>query len=98
MRGTAVFGTGMGAMVALLVAALLMVPVAFGVAARADAKVRRLSKSRASDPNLSGSDVYVDERCERWRRWRQLATRAWLICGGASLVAVAVVGVLVCVG
>ncbi len=85
----------MGAMVALLVAALLMVPVALGVAARADAKVRRLSKSRASDPNLSGSDVYVDERCERWR---QLATRAWLICGGASLVAVAVVGVLVCVG
>jgi hypothetical protein len=89
----------MGAMVALLVAALLMVPVAFGVAARADAKVRRLSKSRASDLNLSGSDVDVDvdvdERCERWR---QLATRAWLICGGASLVAVAVVGVLVCVG
>ncbi|WP_230989868.1 hypothetical protein [Rhodococcus oxybenzonivorans] len=97
MRGTAVFGTGMGAMVGLLVAALLMVPVAFGVAARADAKVRRLSTSRASDPNLSGSDVDVDvdERCERWR---QLATRAWLICGGASLVAVAVVGVLVCVG
>jgi hypothetical protein len=97
MRGTAVFGTGMGAMVALLVAALLMVPVAFGVAARADAKVRRLEMSRASDPNLSGSDVDVDvdERCERWR---QLATRAWLICGGASLVAVAVVGVLVCVG
>jgi hypothetical protein len=95
MRGTAVFGTGMGAMVALLVAALLMVPVAFGVAARADAKVSRLSTSRASDPNLSGSDVDVDERCERWR---QLATRAWLICGGASLVAVAVVGVLVCVG
>ncbi len=37
----------------------------------------------------------VDERCDRWR---QLATRAWLICGGASLVAVAVVGVLICVG
>lgn len=89
------FGTGMGAMVGLLVAALVVVPVSFGVAARADTKVRRLSMFRPSDPYLRGSVADVDERCDRWR---QLATRAWLICGGASLVAVAVVGVLICVG
>jgi hypothetical protein len=89
------FGTGMGAMVGLLVAALVVVPVALGVAARADAKSRRLSMSRGSDPNLRGSAADVDARCDRWR---QLATRAWLVCGGASLVTVAVVGVLICVG
>ena len=50
----------MGAMVALLVAALLMVPVAFGVAARADAKVRRLAESRASHPNPVGSVAVAD--------------------------------------
>jgi hypothetical protein len=82
-----VFGTGMGAMVGLLVVALVVVPVSFGVAARADAKVRRVSESQASDPNPRGSAADVHERCDRWR---QLATRAWLICGGASLFAVAV--------
>ena len=45
------FGTGMGAMVGLLVAALVVVPVSFGVAARADAKVHRLAESRASHSN-----------------------------------------------
>jgi len=91
------FGTGVGLMVALLVVTLLVVPVSFGVAARADAKVRRLAESRVTHPNPVGSvaDADVDERCDRWR---QLATRAWLLCGGASLVAVAVVGVLICVG
>ncbi|MFC9764239.1 hypothetical protein [Rhodococcus jostii] len=91
------FGTGVSLMVALLVVTLLVVPVSFGVAARADAKVRRLAESRASHPNPVGSVgvADVDERCDRWR---QLATRAWAICGGASLVAVAVVGVLICVG
>jgi len=91
------FGTGVGLMVALLVVTLLVVPVSFGVAARADAKVHRLAESRASHSNPGGSVAVadVDERCDRWR---QLATRAWLICGGASLVAVAVVGVLICVG
>ena len=91
------FGTGVILMVGLLVVALLVVPVSFGVAARADAKVRRLAESRASHPNPVGSVAVadVDERCDRWR---QLATRAWLICGGASLVAVAVVGVLICIG
>ncbi|MFF2108749.1 hypothetical protein [Rhodococcus koreensis] len=89
------FGTNIGAMVGLLVAALVVVPVSLGVAARADAKVRRLSQSRAPDPNPRGPVAGVDERCDQCR---QLATRAWLICGGASLVAVAVVGVLICVG
>ena len=91
------FGTGVILMVGLLVVALLVVPVSLGVAARADAKVRRLAESRASHPNPVGSVgvADVDERCDRWR---QLATRAWLICGGASLVAVVVVGVLICVG
>ncbi|WP_280784958.1 hypothetical protein [Rhodococcus opacus] len=76
----------------------MVVPVSFGVAARADAKVRRLAESRASHPNPVGSVAVadVDERCDRW--WRQPATWAWLICGAASLVAVAVVGVLICVG
>ncbi|TQC40004.1 hypothetical protein EEB14_57130 [Rhodococcus sp. WS4] len=91
------FGTGVGLMVGLLVVTLLVVSVSFGVAARADAKVRRVAESRASHPNLTGSVAVaeVDERCDRWG---QLATRAWLICVGASLVAVAVVGVLICVG
>ena len=91
------FGTGVILMVGLLVVTLLVVPVSFGVAARADAKVRHLAESRASHPNPVGSVavVYADKRCDRWR---QLATRAWLICGAASLVAVAVVGVLICVG
>ncbi|TQC44220.1 hypothetical protein EEB14_38700 [Rhodococcus sp. WS4] len=89
------FGTGTGAMVGLLVVALVVIPVSFGVAARADAKVRHLSESRASDPTLRGSAAAANGRCDRWR---QLATRAWLICGGASVVAVAVVGVLICVG
>ncbi|GCE41011.1 hypothetical protein I1A62_10290 [Rhodococcus sp. USK10] len=88
------FGTNIGAMVALLVVALVVVPVSFGVAARADAKVRGLSRPRVPDPDPRGSVADVDERREQWR---QLATRAWLICGGASLVAVAVVGVLICV-
>ncbi|MDF3310037.1 hypothetical protein P3H15_34025 [Rhodococcus sp. T2V] len=91
------FGTGVALMVGLLVVALLVVPVSLGVAARADAKVRNLAESRASHPNPVGAVAVaeVDERCDRWR---QLATRAWLICGGASLVAVVVVGVLICVG
>jgi hypothetical protein len=91
------FGTGMAMMVGLLVVALLVVPVAFAVAARADAKVRRLSVPRASDDNLGRSVAIadVDVRCDQWR---QLATRAWLICGGASLVSVVIVGVLICVG
>ncbi|MFC0447008.1 hypothetical protein [Rhodococcus jostii] len=91
------FGTSVGLMVGLLVVTLLVVPVSFGVAARADAKVRRLAESRASHPNPVGSVAVAnaDEQCDRWR---QLATRAWLICGGASLVAVAVVGALICVG
>jgi hypothetical protein len=89
------FGTSIDAMVALLVTALVVVPVAFGVAARADAKVRGLSQSRVPDPDPRRSVADVDERRDQWR---QLATRAWLICCGASLVAVAVVGVLICVG
>jgi hypothetical protein len=39
-------GTGTRAMVGLLVVALVVVPVSFGVAARADVKARRLSGSR----------------------------------------------------
>ena len=91
------FGPGVALMVGLLVVALLVVPVSFGVAARADAKVRHLAESRASHPNPAGSVAVADanEQCDRWR---QLATWAWLLCGGASLVAVAVVGVLICVG
>lgn len=89
------FGTDIGAMVALLMAALVVVPVSFGVAARADAKVRGLPRSRGRDPDARGPVADVDERRNQWR---QLATRAWLICGGASVVAVAVVGVLICVG
>ena len=50
------FGTGVGLMVDLLVVTLLVVPVSLGVAARADAKVRRLAESRASHPNPVGSD------------------------------------------
>ncbi|QSE85898.1 hypothetical protein [Rhodococcus koreensis] len=88
------FGTGVGLMVGLLVVTLLVVPVSLGVAARADAKVRRLAESPASHPNPVGSVGVADVD----ERWRQLATRAWLICGAASLVAVAVVGVLICVG
>ncbi|MFC9840358.1 hypothetical protein ACFVKB_42320 [Rhodococcus sp. NPDC127530] len=91
------FGTGMGVMVGLLVVALVVVPVSFGVAARADAKARRLSGSRASDADL-GRSVAVAEVVGRCDQWRQLATQAWLICGGASLVAVVIVGVLICVG
>lgn len=87
----------MGAMVGLLVVALLVVPVSFGVAARADAKARRLSGSQASDANL-GRSVAVAEAAGRCDQWRQLATQAWSICGGASLVAVVVVGVLMCIG
>ncbi|MGW4334759.1 hypothetical protein ACWEK5_18280 [Rhodococcus koreensis] len=75
----------------------MVVPVSFGVAARADAKVRRLAESRASHPNPVGSVAGVDVKV-RCDRWRQLTTRAWLSCGGASLVAVAVVGALICVG
>ncbi|AII03344.1 hypothetical protein [Rhodococcus opacus] len=90
-------GTGMGAMVGLLVVTLLVVPVSFGVAARADVKARRLSEWRASDADL-GRSVAVAEVAGRCDQWRRLATRAWLICGGASLVAVVVVGVLICVG
>ncbi|MFF2114347.1 hypothetical protein [Rhodococcus koreensis] len=88
-------GTGTSAMVGLLVVALVVVPVLFGVAARADAKARRLSGSRASDAGVGRSVADVAGPCDRWR---QLATRAWLICGGASLVAVVVVGVLICIG
>ncbi|TQC39997.1 hypothetical protein EEB14_57145 [Rhodococcus sp. WS4] len=79
-------GTGMGAMMGLLVIALRVVPVSFGVAARADAKARRLAALRASDANLGGSvtDAKAAGRCDQWRR---LATQVWLICGGASLVA-----------
>ena len=54
------FGTGLGAMVGLLVVALLVVPVSFGVAARADAKARRLSGPPASDAN-EGRSVAVAE-------------------------------------
>ncbi|MBC2642020.1 MULTISPECIES: hypothetical protein [unclassified Rhodococcus (in: high G+C Gram-positive bacteria)] len=89
-------GTGMGAMVGLLVVALLVVPVSFGVAARADVKARRLSESRVSDTSSRPlAVVEADGRCDQWR---QLATQAWLICGGASLIAVAVVGMLICFG
>ena len=91
------FGTGLGAMVGLLVVALLVVPVSFGVAVRADAKARRLSESPAPDAN-EGRSVAVAEITGRCDQWRRLATQAWLICGGASLVAVVVVGVLICVG
>ncbi|PQP23900.1 hypothetical protein [Rhodococcus opacus] len=90
-------GTATGAMVGLLAVAVLVVPVAFGVAARADAKARRLSEAQPSDADLRRS-VAVAEVAGRCDQWRQLATRAWLICGGASLVAVVVVGVLVCIG
>ncbi|MFC9357471.1 hypothetical protein ACFTZB_12980 [Rhodococcus sp. NPDC057014] len=93
------FGTGVALMVGLLVVALLVLPVSCGVAARADAKVRQLSKSPASHPDpvspVAVAVADVDERCDQWR---QLATRAWLICGGAALVAVVVVGALICVG
>jgi hypothetical protein len=88
-------GTGTSAMVGLLVVALVVVPVSFVVAARADVKARRLSGSRESDAGVGRSVTDVAGRCDRWR---QLATWAWLICGGASLVAVVVVGVLICVG
>ena len=91
------FGTGVALMVGLLVVALRVVPVSFGLAARADAKVRRPAESRASYPNPVGAVAVADVKV-RCDRWRQLATRAWLICGGASLVAVAVVGALICVG
>ena len=94
MLGT---GTGTGAMVGLLVIALLVVPVSFAVAARADAKARRLSEAQPSDAD-TGRSVAVAEVAGRCDQWRQLATRAWLICGGASLVAVVVVGVLICIG
>nr|WP_271214038.1 hypothetical protein [Rhodococcus wratislaviensis]GLK41329.1 hypothetical protein GCM10017611_82050 [Rhodococcus wratislaviensis] len=90
-------GTGMGAMVGLLVIAVLVVPVSFGVAVRADAKARRLSESQALETDL-GRSVAVADVAGRCDQWRQLATRAWLICGGTSLVAVVVVGLLVCIG
>lgn len=77
--------------------AVLVVPVSFGVAVRADAKARRLSESQALETDL-GRSVAVAEVAGRCDQWRQLATRAWLICGGASLVAVVIVGVLVCIG
>ncbi|RZL75841.1 MAG: hypothetical protein EOP32_30490 [Rhodococcus sp. (in: high G+C Gram-positive bacteria)] len=91
-------GTGMGWMVGLLVIALVVVPVSFGVAARADAKTRRLSEALAPDANGGRSVLAVAEAGGKCDQWRRLATQAWLICGAASLVAVAVVGVLICVG
>ncbi|RZL75214.1 MAG: hypothetical protein EOP32_31955 [Rhodococcus sp. (in: high G+C Gram-positive bacteria)] len=94
-------GTGMDVMVGLLVVALLVVPVSFGVAARADAKARRLTALRASDENQVRSVAVAVAKAEsagRCEQWQRLATRAWLICGGAALVAVVVVGVLICVG
>ncbi|MCQ4120752.1 hypothetical protein [Rhodococcus tibetensis] len=90
-------GTGIGVMVGLLMVVLLVVPVSFGVAARADATARRLAEAGASDPN-TGRMVAVAEAGGRCDQWRRLAMRAWLICGGASVVAVVVVGVLICVG
>ncbi|MDV6247220.1 hypothetical protein [Rhodococcus opacus] len=91
------FGTSVGALIGLLVVALVVVPVSFGVAVRADAATRSLAPSRVPEEDRAGA-VSVAEVGGRCDRWRQRATGAWLICGGASLVAVLVVGVLICIG
>ncbi|MFC9554034.1 hypothetical protein ACFTWF_24690 [Rhodococcus sp. NPDC056960] len=82
-------------MVAVVVVAQLVIPVAFGVAVRADAKARRFSNARASDTNGGRSVADAGGRCQRWRHF---ATWAWLTCGGASLVTVVVVSILICIG
>lgn len=91
------FGTGLGALIGLLVVALVVVPISFAVAVRADATTRRLLGSRAPGEDRGGL-LAIAEEGGRCARWRQRATRAWLVCGGASLVAVLVVGVLICIG
>lgn len=60
-KGRAKFGTGLGALIGLLVVALVVVPLSFAVAVRADATTRRLIGSRAPEENRGGLLAVAEE-------------------------------------
>ncbi|MFC9363527.1 hypothetical protein ACFTZB_44060 [Rhodococcus sp. NPDC057014] len=92
-------------MVAALVVTLLVVALSLAAAVAADAQSRRgrrqLAARRAAGAGAGAgprSGVLTAEKVPSGRDWPRVATRAWAICGAASGIAVAFVGVLIVVG
>jgi len=88
-------------MIAALGAALGVVAVSFAAAVTADAvsgrsRGRGLERPEATAP--AQSRVLTVETDRRERDWHRVAIRAWATCVVASVIAVAVVGVLIALG
>ncbi|WP_143548790.1 hypothetical protein [Rhodococcus sp. ACPA1] len=89
-------GTALPVLVAMLLVALLVVMASFGVAVRADALARRSPQARVRASGEVGSKH--PPRDAGGPQWCQVATWAWFICAGASVLALGVVCGLVCFG
>ncbi|MDF3313614.1 hypothetical protein P3H15_53015 [Rhodococcus sp. T2V] len=93
----------MGWMVAALVVTLLVVALSLAAAVTADARSRRsrrqLAARRAAGAGSGArSGVLTADKVPSGPDWPRVATRAWAICGAASGIALAFVGVLIVVG
>ncbi|PQP10529.1 hypothetical protein [Rhodococcus opacus] len=87
-------------MVEVLVATLCAIAASFAAAVTADAVSRR-SHARVpdrADTGASPSPMLTARTARRERHWHRVAIRAWAICGIASVIAVASVGLLIIVG
>ncbi|MFD9666221.1 hypothetical protein ACFWAY_32130 [Rhodococcus sp. NPDC059968] len=84
--------------VAMLLVALLVVMTSLGVAVRADALARRSPQARARASGEAGSEALPRDLGGPEWSWRRVATWAWFICAGASVLALGVVCGLVCFG
>ncbi|MFC9363399.1 hypothetical protein ACFTZB_43405 [Rhodococcus sp. NPDC057014] len=90
-------------MVAALVVTLLVVALSLAAAVAADARSRRSGRQLAARRAAGAGSgpragVLIADKVPAGRDWPRVATRAWAICGAASGIAVAFVGVLILVG
>ncbi|AHK30759.1 hypothetical protein AZG88_28000 [Rhodococcus sp. LB1] len=77
---------------------LIVVVASLGAALAADAMSHR--HGREPEPSRAGGSGAAPAPTTRIRnpRWRRTAVRAWTICGAASAIAIALVGLLMSAG
>lgn len=86
-------------MVPVLLASLIVVVASFAAAVTADAATRRSphrhrERSASADPKPVSSVRTLDENNDT-RSWSRIAMRAWVVCAAASLLSVALIGMLI---
>ena len=84
--------------VAVIAVTLIVVVASLGAALAADAMSHR--HVREPEPSRVGGGGAAPAPTTRLRdpRWRRTAVQAWTICGAASAIAIAIIGVLTSAG